>query len=461
MILPQEDMPFSKNGIVPDLIINPHAIPTRMTIGHIVETIMAKVCCMEGVIGDGSVFIPLDQEELYDNLEHHNFNRHGNEILYNGRTGRQIETEIFIGPIYYYRLKHMVADKIHSRSTGAKVQLTHQPTSGRSAGGGLRIGEMERDSLLCHGLAQFSKECMMEKSDKFKWAVCRHCGTIANYNPSRSIMNCSSCNKTQIAVIETPYTFKLLIQEMEAMGVSIRLTADAKTTMESLLTDIDVNIDNIKVIDDETNEIYSFANQEREMQELEESLKSDINDETEVNDESNESNESIESNDSNEFNEDNESNIYGGMDDTNGMSDFETESHIEPTNMYGGINNYNSDSESSIDIQSTNMYDGINNGYSSDNIDVTYGDFINTNNYIVQEQSNENKESLQNNIEMNISTNINGGGTNKSNIKVIEINNSNSSKSKKIYEDYEETNDLKIDENDNISEKDFFEDLNE
>jgi DNA-directed RNA polymerase II subunit RPB2 len=228
MIISQENMPFTKDGIVPDLIINPHAFPSRMTMGHLVETVMAKVCCLEGVTGDGTVFIPFDKEELYNNLESHNYQRHGNEIMYNGRTGEQIKSEIFIGPIYYYRLKHMVADKIHSRSTGAKTQLTHQPTSGRSAGGGLRIGEMERDVLLGHGIAQFAKECMMEKSDKYKWAVCRHCGTVAKFSASKFIAECTGCKKQDIAVVQTPYSFKLLIQEMEGMGIQMRLSTQEK-----------------------------------------------------------------------------------------------------------------------------------------------------------------------------------------------------------------------------------------
>jgi len=228
MIISQENMPFTKEGIVPDLIINPHAFPSRMTIGHLVETVMAKVCCLEGVTGDGTVFIPFDKEELYNNLESHNYQRHGNEILYNGRTGEQIKSEIFIGPIFYYRLKHMVADKIHSRSTGAKTQLTHQPTSGRSAGGGLRVGEMERDVLIGHGIAQFTKECMMEKSDKYKWAVCRHCGTVAVFTPHKSIVKCTGCKKQDVSVVETPYSLKLLIQELECMGVQLRLTTGQK-----------------------------------------------------------------------------------------------------------------------------------------------------------------------------------------------------------------------------------------
>lgn len=222
MILPQHEMPFSKDGIVPDLIINPHAFPSRMTIGHLVETVTAKLCCLEGCHGDGTVFLPFDTEKVYDELQEHGYERHGNEILYNGRTGQQIETEIFMGPIFYYRLKHMVSDKVHARGDGPRTQLTHQPTSGRSKMGGLRVGEMERDVLLAHGLAQFTKEHMMEKSDKYRWAVCRHCGVIAKYNP-KSFMECMSCNGNDISIIETPYAFKLLVQEMEAMGVQMRL----------------------------------------------------------------------------------------------------------------------------------------------------------------------------------------------------------------------------------------------
>ena len=390
MILPQKDMPFSKNGIVPDLIINPHAIPTRMTIGHIVETIMAKVCCMQGVIGDGTVFIPLDQEELYDNLEAENFNRHGNEILYNGRTGQQIETEIFIGPIYYYRLKHMVADKIHARGTGAKVQLTHQPTSGRSAGGGLRIGEMERDSLLCHGLAQFSKECMMEKSDKYKWAVCRHCGTIANYNPARSIFNCGSCNKTELAVVETPYSFKLLIQEMEAMGISIRLTADAREDMIQLLTDIDVDIDNINVVDDPEPSSYSFENQEREQQELEESLSAEADD--------------LE-------------NVHSA---TSNDEQLET--------IDGGANGLEFDTNSIASLDESFMSDDDSNSFigGTGSSELDFGDFINTNqqldtnvdNFSNNMQSTQPVQSMQLQQPMGLTG---GMKINSSDIKVIEV----------------------------------------
>ena len=227
MILEQENMPFTKDGVVPDIIINPHALPSRMTMGHLIETVFAKLCCMEGCYGDGTVFIPFEREQVFDRLSKFDYERYGNEILYDGRTGMQVETSIFIGPIYYYQLKHMVVDKVQSRGVGEvkRVQLTHQPTSGRSAGGGLRIGEMERDVLIGHGVSAFIRECMMEKADKYTWAICRHCGTLADYNPD-AIAWCRGCNHDDIAVIDTPWAFKLLIQELEGMGIQPRLSTD-------------------------------------------------------------------------------------------------------------------------------------------------------------------------------------------------------------------------------------------
>lgn len=224
MILPHENMPFTKDGIVPDIIINSHAFPTRMTIAHLVECVFSKLCTLEGVIGDGTVFLPFDKDGMFERLGRHNFEKYGNEIMYNGRTGEMINTEIFLGPTFYLRLKHMVTDKVHARGQGPKVMLTHQPTSGRSKFGGLRIGEMERDVVLSHGMAQFAKEAMMEKADKYTWAVCKHCGVLAKYAPSRNIAECMGCKSPQISVISTPYSFKLLMQELEAMGVQMRLS---------------------------------------------------------------------------------------------------------------------------------------------------------------------------------------------------------------------------------------------
>ncbi len=226
MILPAENMPFSKDGIVPDLIINPHAFPSRMTVAHLIECVFAKLCAIEGMLGDGTVFVPFDQDQMFDHLEKHGFDKHGNEILYNGRTGEMIPTEIFFGPTFYMRLKHMVTDKIHARSTGPKVQLTQQPTSGRSKHGGLRIGEMERDVIIGHGMANFIQESMMEKADKYEWAVCKHCGTIAKYAPSRKIFECHGCSSQDLSVVRTPYAFKLLVQELEGMGVQMRLSSE-------------------------------------------------------------------------------------------------------------------------------------------------------------------------------------------------------------------------------------------
>lgn len=227
MIIREENMPYTKDGIKPDIIINPHAFPSRMTIGHLVECVFAKLCCMDGTLGDGTVFIPFDRNVISDELEKHGFERYGNEILYNGHTGHQIPTEIFMGPTFYLRLKHMVADKMHSRGIGHSNphdQLTKQPTAGRSSKGGLRIGEMERDSLLSHGLAQFIKESVMERSDKYQWVVCKHCGVLVEYNYKQSRSICRSCGNNELVVVETPYAMKLLIQELEAMGIQMRLS---------------------------------------------------------------------------------------------------------------------------------------------------------------------------------------------------------------------------------------------
>jgi len=255
MIIPEENMPFTKDGIKPDIIINPHAIPSRMTIGHLVECIFSKLCCLEGVTGDGTIFLPLDEEKIYNSLDDKGFNKHGNEILYNGFTGHQIDCEIFIGPTFYFRLKHMVAEKMNVRghdrdkSELPKVLLTRQPTSGRRKGGGLRIGEMERDSVLSHGISLFIKESMMERSDKYKWAICKRCGTSSIYNPRKRIYYCSLCNKDDLAIIETPYSFKLLLQELNAMGIELRLNTEylelpPKKEIEELeVDDIDMDED--------------------------------------------------------------------------------------------------------------------------------------------------------------------------------------------------------------------------
>jgi len=254
MILSEEQMPFTKEGIKPDLIVNPHAIPSRMTIGHMVESVYSKLCCLEGVLGDATVFINLDYDKIYDNLEKLEYEKHGNEILYNGQTGRQINCDIYIGPTYYFRLKHMVADKINARGKGPLVQLTRQPTGGRRKAGGLRIGEMERDSLISHGISRFIQESMMERSDIYRWQVCKRCGTIPVYGNKMKNTYCSLCENNESSIIETPYTFKLLSQEFEAMGVQIRFNTDnAEIPLDDDLdldSDVDIDIDMSKLNDE-------------------------------------------------------------------------------------------------------------------------------------------------------------------------------------------------------------------
>lgn len=231
MMLPEQDMPMTKDGIVPDLIINPHALPSRMTIAHLVECIFAKGCCLEGASGDGTMFIPVDYDVIGKPLEQQGFHKHGNEVMYDGRTGRQIDTEIFIGPTFYYRLKHMVSDKLnarHGNPPGLARQdlpydnLTRQPTEGRARNGGLRIGEMERDVILSHGMSQFTKESMMERSDRYQCGVCRYCGILADPGRTRNTYICPNCKRNDVAMIAIPYACKLLTQEFEAFGVQMR-----------------------------------------------------------------------------------------------------------------------------------------------------------------------------------------------------------------------------------------------
>jgi DNA-directed RNA polymerase II subunit RPB2 len=246
MIIPEENMPFTKDGVKPDIIINPHAIPSRMTIGHLVEKVFSKLCCMKGCLGDGSVFIPFDEGKVYEELGKEGFESYGNEILYNGFNGQQLQTEIFIGPIFYMRLKHMVADKINVRgldrdkSELPKVMLTRQPTAGKRKGGGLRIGEMERDSIISHGTSLFLQESMMERSDKYKWPICKNCGTMAIYNPNKKnrIVKCKNCGRENIALIQTPYSFKLLTQELQTMGIDMKLNTE-RLELPSTKADID------------------------------------------------------------------------------------------------------------------------------------------------------------------------------------------------------------------------------
>lgn len=226
MVYRHQDMPFTKHGITPDIIMNPHAIPSRMTIGQLMECIMGKACCHIGAAGDSTPFTDCSVESIANVLAKSGFERYGNEILYNGRTGEQMKTEIFIGPTYYQRLKHMVSDKSHSRgSNGPIVLLTRQPAEGRARNGGLRFGEMERDAIVAHGASAFLKERMLDVSDNFRVFICRQCGLICTANPDKNIFKCTACkNNADITQVRIPYAMKLLIQELMTMGVAPRIT---------------------------------------------------------------------------------------------------------------------------------------------------------------------------------------------------------------------------------------------
>jgi len=241
MVLRQEDMPFTKDGICPDLIVNPHAFPSRMTLGQFIEVIQGKVCCDMGFFADSTPFNHIYSEDVSEMLEKKcGFAKHGDEVLYGGIFGNQLETKLFIGPTYYQRLKHMVKDKVNSRNTGKYTLKNKQPPSGRSAGGGLRIGEMERDAILSHGMMGFLKESMFERSDKYEYHISDTSGMIAIANrdqnrfidPSASgplefdrdlnLLNYNSQN-AQVVPIRVPYNTKMLTQECEAMGICMRL----------------------------------------------------------------------------------------------------------------------------------------------------------------------------------------------------------------------------------------------
>lgn len=237
-IIPERDMPYTRDGLKPDIIINPHAIPSRMTIAQLKETLLGKVLVELGIFGDGTSFGNLDIKTIASELLKLGYESYGNEIMYNGLTGEQMETSVFIGPVFYQRLKHMVNDKQHSRAIGPMVNLTRQPAEGRSRNGGLRMGEMERDALLGHGASYFCKERLYDVSDKYTAHVCRKCGLLASVNSGDqnkrakagtefTIHRCNTCdNTTEFARVDIPYAYKLLSQELQTINVAPRLVVD-------------------------------------------------------------------------------------------------------------------------------------------------------------------------------------------------------------------------------------------
>uniref|UniRef100_A0A6C0C3K0 DNA-directed RNA polymerase n=1 Tax=viral metagenome TaxID=1070528 RepID=A0A6C0C3K0_9ZZZZ len=224
LVMQGSNMPTTAEGVVPDIIINPHAIPSRMTIAQLKETLLGKVLLELGLYGDGTSFGEFQIQDICKKLQTLGYERHGNDILYNGMTGEQLESDIYIGPAFYQRLKHMVMDKEHSRSVGPMVVLTRQPAEGRSRDGGLRFGEMERDCMISHGAARFTKDRLYHSSDSFEVHVCGKCGLMAIFNEEKKIHHCKTCNDhIDFHRVQIPYACKLLFQELITMNIAPRM----------------------------------------------------------------------------------------------------------------------------------------------------------------------------------------------------------------------------------------------
>lgn len=224
LLVPHEDMPFTADGVVPDVIFNPHAIPSRMTIGHLLEMLAGKTGACAGEILDSSAFDHPKEKQIREIMKKLGFRDDGKQILYDGRTGKQYEVLIFTGILYYMKLDHMVANKIHARSRGPVTLLTKQPTEGRAKRGGLRIGEMEQQCLVGHGAALTLKERF--DSDLTKLPVCTKCGLIAIHDFIKNRTYCPTCKDAEIVWIETSYAFKLTLDELKAMCIYPKLNPE-------------------------------------------------------------------------------------------------------------------------------------------------------------------------------------------------------------------------------------------
>jgi DNA-directed RNA polymerase subunit B len=229
MLVSHEDMPYTENGVVPDIIINPHAFPSRMTVGQFMESVTGKAGALRGHLVDGTAFVGEKSDDVRSMLEKYGFRYSGKEVMYDGRTGKKFPTDIFVGVVYYQKLHHMVADKIHSRARGQVQMLTKQPTEGRARGGGLRFGEMERDCLIAYGASMMLKDRLLEESDKAEIYICERCGLLAYYDIKQRRYVCRVCGeRAKVSSVVIAYAFKLLLQEIMSLNIAPRLLAKDK-----------------------------------------------------------------------------------------------------------------------------------------------------------------------------------------------------------------------------------------
>ena len=224
-----EDLPYTAEGISPDVLINPHAFPSRMTVGMMMESICGKAGALRGKQFDGSAFVGEKIDEVKPVMDAAGFKYSGKEIMYDGRTGKSFPVEVFIGVVYYQKLHHMVADKIHARARGQVQMLTKQPTEGRARGGGLRFGEMERDCLIAYGASMILKDRLLDESDKADIFVCERCGLVAYHDVKQRKYVCRVCgDKGKVSSVSVAYAFKLLLQEMQSLNIAPRLLIEEK-----------------------------------------------------------------------------------------------------------------------------------------------------------------------------------------------------------------------------------------
>ena len=224
-----EDLPYTAEGMSPDVLINPHAFPSRMTVGMMMESVCGKAASFRGKRFDGSAFVGEKMDEVKKVMDTHDFKYSGKEIMYDGRTGKAFPVDVFIGVVYYQKLHHMVADKIHARARGQVQMLTKQPTEGRARGGGLRFGEMERDCLIAYGASMILKDRLLDESDKSDIFVCERCGLVAYHDVKQRKYVCRVCgDKAKVSSVSVAYAFKLLLQEMQSLNVAPRLLIKEK-----------------------------------------------------------------------------------------------------------------------------------------------------------------------------------------------------------------------------------------